>query len=155
MGEQKLSPMNWSESRSGSSWARWPCPVRTVASAAPGGTMAPSLLLLTPAFIGSATGLPARTRPPNAPSSGCFIRIHPQGRALVRPARLRGASRTARVLAGSLPIGWALLKPALRFLARPPWCHASLPGLVNLQYSWLRRRSPATAHDEVRTGYTF
>ncbi len=70
MGEQKLSPINWSETRSGSSWARWPGPIRTVAGAAPGGVMAASLLLLTPAIIGSATGLPAMTGPPNAPSSG-------------------------------------------------------------------------------------
>ena len=31
----------------------------------------------TPATIGSVTGLPARTWPPNAPSSGRFIRMHP------------------------------------------------------------------------------
>jgi hypothetical protein len=50
-------------------------------------------LLLTPAIIGSATGLPARTGPPNAPSSGCFIRIHPHGRVSVRHAGPRGANK--------------------------------------------------------------
>ena len=99
------------------------------------------------------------------PSSGQRLDyLQGQGR-LMRPHRdvsfeyiLRGArqySRTVGVLAGSLPLGWALLKPALLFLARPPWCHAGLPGLVSLQYSWLRRHSPASAHDEVRTGYAF
>ena len=42
-------------------------------------------LRLTPATIGSVTGLPARTGPPNAPSSGRFIRIHPMKALGLRP----------------------------------------------------------------------
>ncbi len=52
LGEQKLSPI-----RVPRCWAWWPGPVRTIAGAAPGGAMAAPLLLLTPAIIGSATGL--------------------------------------------------------------------------------------------------
>ena len=40
----------------------------------------------------SVTGLPARTEPPNAPSSGRFIRIHPMGARGLRP----GSGRCSR-----------------------------------------------------------
>ena len=46
----------------------------------------------TPAAIGSVTGLPARTGPPNAPLSGRFIRMHPMEARGLRPSsgRCRG-----------------------------------------------------------------
>ena len=48
----------------------------------------------TPATIGSVTGLAARTGPPNAPSSGRFIRIHPMEVRGLRPVVFSLRSRT-------------------------------------------------------------
>ena len=68
----------------------------------------------TPATIGSVTGLPARTGPPNAPSSGPFIRIHLM--------EINHGSTLASVRLGPLP-PWpmSLLAPSRSAgLDRPP-----------------------------------
>ena len=75
-------------------------------------------LRATPATIGSVTGLPARTGPPNAPSSGRFIRIHPMEARGLRPGSGR-CHPVANVIAGAFPLGWAG-SPAEQFVALSP-----------------------------------
>ena len=68
---------------------------------------------LRPATIGSVTGLPARTGPPNAPTLGRFIRIHPTEARGLRPGS--GRCHRGQCPCWRLParLGW-IARPAVR-----------------------------------------